>query len=76
MISVFGSNFGEEEALAAGQTIQSQWTGIGKKVQEFEEKFAKHLHQEDFLLVDSGSNALFMAVRLLDLPKNSEIIVP
>ena len=27
-------------------------------------------------MVDSGSNALFMATTLLDLPKGSEIIVP
>lgn len=76
MISVFGSNFGEEEVLAASQAIKSQWIGIGKQVTTFENKFAEHLHQKDFVLLDSGSNALYMAVKLLDLPPKSEIIVP
>ncbi len=76
MISVFGSNFDEEEVLAATKTIQSQWIGIGENVKTFEKQFAEYLSNDDFLLVDSGSNALFMAVKLLDLPPQSQIIVP
>ena len=76
MISVFGSNFGEEEVLAISETVRSQWIGMGQKVKDFEANFANHLATEDFLLVDSGSNALFMAIKLLDLPPQSEIIVP
>ncbi|MGD1843053.1 MAG: DegT/DnrJ/EryC1/StrS family aminotransferase [Thermonemataceae bacterium] len=76
MISVFGSNFGQEEIEAASKTISAQWVGIGKQVQAFEEKFAAFIESDNFLLVDSGSNALFMAVKLLDLPPASEIILP
>ena len=76
MISVFGSNFDDNEVSAATETIRKQWVGIGRNVQAFEEQFANHLGVEDFLLVDSGSNALFMAVCLLDLPPQSEVILP
>lgn len=76
MISVFGSKVGKEEIANVSAVLESQWMGFGKKVSEFEEKFSKRLGLENFAMVDSGSNALFMAVSLLNLPPKSEIIVP
>jgi dTDP-4-amino-4,6-dideoxygalactose transaminase len=76
MISVFGSKVGKEEIANVTAVLESQWMGFGKKVNEFEEKFSKRLGLENFAMVDSGSNALFMAVSLLNLPPKSEIIVP
>src|SRR3954468_755019 len=76
MISVFGSKVGKEEIEGVSAVLESQWMGFGKKVSEFEEKFAERRGHKHFAMVDSGSNALYMAVSLLDLPKGSEIIVP
>ncbi|MBL0130288.1 MAG: aminotransferase class I/II-fold pyridoxal phosphate-dependent enzyme [Chitinophagaceae bacterium] len=76
MISVFGSKVGKEEIANVSAVLESQWMGFGKKVNEFEEKFSKRLGLENFAMVDSGSNALFMAVSLLNLPPRSEIILP
>ena len=76
MISVFGSKVGKEEIASVSAVLESQWLGFGKKVSEFEEKFSKRLGLENFAMVDSGSNALYMAVSLLNLPPKSEIIVP
>ena len=76
MISVFGSYVDKEEINNLSQVIESQWMGFGKKVDEFEEQLIKKLTLKSFAMVDSGSNALFMAVKLLNLPKNSEIILP
>ncbi|HTK38451.1 MAG TPA: DegT/DnrJ/EryC1/StrS family aminotransferase [Pyrinomonadaceae bacterium] len=76
MISVFGSKVGAEEIANVTAVLESQWMGFGKKVNEFEERFAERLGLDHFAMVDSGSNALYMAVSLLNLPKNSEIIVP
>jgi aminotransferase len=76
MISVFGSKVGKEEIANVSAVLESQWMGFGKKVTEFEEKFSKRLGLENFAMVDSGSNALFMAVSLLNLPPKSEIIIP
>jgi len=76
MISVFGSKVGKEEIANVTAVLESQWMGFGKKVNEFEEKFSKKFGLENFAMVDSGSNALYMAVSLLNLPPNSEVIVP
>ncbi|MBZ4645640.1 MAG: Glutamine--scyllo-inositol transaminase [Clostridia bacterium] len=76
MISVFGSKAGKEEIEQVSESINNQWMGMGPKVKEFEEKFSKRLGLRNFLMVDSGSNGLYLAVKLLDLPMGSEIIVP
>ena len=76
MISVFGSFVGEEEINEVIACMKSQWMGFGKQVEAFEEKYKAKYRLPDFAMVDSGSNALFMAVSLLDLPPGSEIIVP
>lgn len=76
MITVFGSKVGEEEISAVTKVMESQWMGFGKKVDEFEQLFCETNNVENFVMVDSGSNALFMAITLLDLPKGSEVILP
>jgi dTDP-4-amino-4,6-dideoxygalactose transaminase len=76
MISVFGSKVGEEEIANVSAVLNSQWLGFGGKVSEFEEKFTARLGLKNFAMVDSGSNALYMAVSLLNLPKGSDVIVP
>jgi dTDP-4-amino-4,6-dideoxygalactose transaminase len=76
MISVFGSKVGKEEIANVTEVLESQWMGFGKKVTMFEERFAQRLGLTNFAMVDSGSNALYMAVTLLDLPPGSDVIVP
>jgi dTDP-4-amino-4,6-dideoxygalactose transaminase len=76
MITVFGSFVGEEEIANVDACMKSQWMGFGKQVDQFEEKYKEKFNLINFAMVDSGSNALYMAVTLLNLPKNSEIIVP
>ena len=76
MINVFGSSVGKEELDNISKCIQNQWLGFGEYVENFEDKFKLKYNLTNFAMVDSGSNALFMAITLLDLPKNSEIILP
>lgn len=76
MISVFGSKVGKEEIANVSEVLESQWMGFGKKVNLFEERFAARLGLDHFAMVDSGSNALYMAVTLLNLPPGSDVIVP
>lgn len=76
MISVFGSKVGQEEIDNVVACMKSQWMGFGGNVSKFEEKYKQKYGIEHFAMVDSGSNALFMAITLLNLPKGSEIIVP
>jgi dTDP-4-amino-4,6-dideoxygalactose transaminase len=76
MISVFGSLVGDEEMANVVSCMKSQWMGFGKNVDLFEKKYQEKYGLPTFAMVDSGSNALFMAVTLLDLPPGSEIILP
>lgn len=76
MINVFGSKVGPEELAEIESSLKAQWIGIGPKVAAFEAQFAKRLSLPDFALLDSGSNSLYMAVKLLDLPPGSDVIVP
>lgn len=76
MINVFGSLVGQEELEEIRTSLEAQWMGIGPKTASFEKLFAERLGLPNFLLLDSGSNSLHMAVELLGLPKGSEVIVP
>jgi dTDP-4-amino-4,6-dideoxygalactose transaminase len=76
MISVFGSLVGKEEIENVSKCMESQWMGFGKNVDLFEKKYSEKYNINNFAMVDSGSNALFMSVKLLNLPPASEIILP
>ena len=76
MISVFGSDITNSEINAVTEVMKSQWSGFGKVVSDFESTYMQKYSLPNFAMVDSGSNALYMAVHLLDLPPESEVIVP
>lgn len=76
MINVFGSKVGQEEIAQIAESINNQWMGMGPKTKAFEAQMAKRLGKDRFVLVDSGSNGLYMALTLLELPKGSEVIIP
>jgi len=76
MISVFGSCVGREELEEIATCLDKQWMGIGPKTAEFERAFAERRGLPGMVLLDSGSNSLYVALRLLDLAPGSEVIVP
>ena len=76
MISVFGSDIGDEEKRLVAECLDSQWIGCGKVVDSFELEFQSAVGLKNFLMVDSGSNALYLAIKLLELPIGSEVILP
>jgi aminotransferase len=76
MISVFGSKYTQDDIDGVVECLKNGWTGIGKIVKEFESKFKTFLNVDNFLMLDSGSNALFLAIKNLNLPKGSEVILP
>lgn len=76
MINVFGSKVGKEELLAVQDCLERQWMGMGPKTREFESRFAERLGLAGMVMLNSGSNALYMAVKLLDLPPGAEVVVP
>lgn len=48
----------------------------GQYIQQFEEEFASYQQAKHCIGVGNGTDALEIAIESLDLPKNSEIIVP
>ena len=76
MISVFGSKVGAEELEEIRTSIENQWIGIGPKTKDFEDRIAARLGARDFILLDSGSNSLYMGLKLLNLKPGSEVILP
>ncbi len=51
-------------------------TIIGKETEEFEKRVSKHFGKKYAVMVNSGSSANLIAVRLLNLPPKSEVITP
>lgn len=76
MINVFGSKVGEREIKEVAESISNQWMGMGPKTKMFENRMAERLGVNKFVLVDSGSNGLYMALSLLNLKKGCEVILP
>lgn len=60
---------GIEEALRSGQLT------LGKNVAEFEERFAKFVGTEYAVGINSGTSALEIFLRCIDV-RNSSVIVP
>jgi dTDP-4-amino-4,6-dideoxygalactose transaminase len=76
LINVFGSCVGIEELSEIKTSIDNQWLGLGKKVETFECMMASKTGLNDFVCVDNCSNGLYMALKILDLPEGSEVVLP
>lgn len=77
MIPFCKTDLGEEEIKAVGDCIRSGWVVMGPKTQEFEEKFAEYVGAKYAVFVDSGTSALFLALKRLEkLGHKTEITVP
>ena len=66
---------GNEEIKAVTKVLKNS-TQMGKNVQQFEKKISKLFSKKYGLMVNSGSSAILLAMEVLNLPKNSEIITP
>ena len=72
----YGKNvYGKKEIKAVLKTLKNS-TQMGKSVEAFENKIAKLFSKKYGLMVNSGSSALILALKVMDFPKGSEIIAP
>jgi dTDP-4-amino-4,6-dideoxygalactose transaminase len=68
--------FKEKFTAAFGEVLDAGWFILGKRVEKFEREFADYSRVDYCAGVASGLDALNLAIRALDIPPASEIIVP
>ena len=67
----------KEDALEVFKTVKSGWvSSTGDKIINFENKFSKLTKRKYATTVSNGTAALEIALKTLNLKKNSEIIIP
>lgn len=72
----YGKNvYGKEEILSVNKTLK-KGTQMGSNVKLFEQKIGKYFDKKYNLMVNSGSSALTLALSVLNLKKNDEVITP
>ena len=72
----YGKNvYNYKEINAVIKTLKNS-TQMGKSVKEFEAKIARLFNKKYGLMVNSGSSALILALKVLNLKKGSEVIIP
>lgn len=70
-------NLGDKEAEAVRDAISSGWiSSSGENVEALERKFSKFMGGGSSVAVDSGTAALHLAIKSLEIPEGSDIIVP
>ncbi len=72
----YGKNvYGKEEIQAVLKRIK-QTTQMSLSVSSFEKKIARKFNKKYGIMVNSGSSAIHLALKILNFKKNSEVIVP
>tara|TARA_B110000483_G_C18196032_1_gene543008 strand:+ start:1398 stop:2603 length:1206 start_codon:yes stop_codon:yes gene_type:complete len=72
----YGKNvYGSEEINAVLKRLK-QTTQMSTSVKAFEKKIAKKFNKRYGIMVNSGSSAIHLGLKILNLKKNSEVIVP
>jgi perosamine synthetase len=74
-IALFHPVVTDEAIEASGRVLRSGWIGPGPVVDEFEAAFAAEVEATHAVAVSSGTAALLLSLRLLDLTRGDEVIV-
>lgn len=76
MINVYQPTLGKEELDALQEVFESNWLGKGKRVAEFEEKYAGHLGTSKDLVLTTNccSEGLFSSMHLLIFSQETRLL--
>lgn len=66
----------EAEVKLAVETIMSGWITTGPKTKEFERKISAYVHTEKTVCLNSATAAMELALRLIGVGSEDEVIVP
>jgi dTDP-4-amino-4,6-dideoxygalactose transaminase len=69
-------DLGEEEIQKVTKVLKSKWLSMGPVTQRFEQEFAQCLRIEHALAVSSGTAALHIALKVLGVEPEDEVILP
>jgi dTDP-4-amino-4,6-dideoxygalactose transaminase len=75
-IPLFDLNFGKEEENAVIEVIRSKWISAGPKTLELEDNFKTLLHADHALALSNCTVALHLALKVLGIKDNDEVICP
>lgn len=76
MIPIAKPYLTEEEAQSASDAVLSGWVTQGPRVQEFEEKFARHVGSKYAIAVSSCTTALHLCMLIARIQPEDEVICP
>ncbi len=74
-IPVFSNSLGQEELDAVEAVMKSRWLGQGPECAAFEAEMAETLGVDNFLLTNSGTASIFVAIHSLGLKPGDEVII-
>ena len=72
----YGKNVYGKEEIAAVINQLKKTTQMGKNVYQFEKRIAKYFGKKYGVMVNSGTSALILAMHVMDIKKDDEIITP
>ena len=76
MTITYGKSIHGKEEINAVLEVLKTSTQMGNKVGNFEKKISTLFNKKNGIMVNSGSSALFLAIKVLNLPENSNVITP
>ncbi|MFC1670448.1 DegT/DnrJ/EryC1/StrS family aminotransferase [Spirochaetota bacterium] len=66
----------EDEITAVTDTLRSGWITMGKKTREFENSFSEYLGVKNSVSFNSGTAALHLALKVLNIKEGDEVMLP
>ena len=76
MIPIFKPSISDKSKLYVSQAMEANDISQGPFIEKFETTFAQYCNKDFGVTCSNGTVALYMAIKALDLPINSEVIVP
>jgi perosamine synthetase len=73
-IQLFRPSISEKAIANVADVLRSGWLGLGPRTREFESRFAEYVGAPYCVGLNSCTSAIHLALHLLDLPPESEVI--